>query len=85
MEPFNIIVGMTACGKTHCLLKILEKRKKGVFDYVILICFIFSWDKGCIEWKYVNDKDFITLECGQDQMDHLLGVVIDVFKGDHIG
>ena len=67
-EPFNmIIVGMTACCKTYCLLEILKNHY--VFDYEILICPTFSWNKVHIEWKYVNDKDFITLECGKDQVD----------------
>ena len=29
----------------------------------------------------MSDKDFIILECGQDQVDDLLGFVIDAFKG----
>ena len=42
--PFHmLIVGMTACRKTHYLLKILEENFKGHFDYV--------------EWKFIKDPD----------------------------
>ena len=37
--PFHmLIVGMTACGKTHYLLKMLEENFKGHFDYVFFVC-----------------------------------------------
>ena len=75
------IVGTNACSKTCCLLEILEKRHKGVFDYVTFICPTFSWNKTYNEWKYMNNKGFITLKCGQHQEDGLRGIVTDVFKG----
>ena len=74
------IVGMNACGKTHCLLEILEKRHKGRFDYTTFICPAFSWNK-TYEWNYVNNKHFITLLCGQDQVEGLLSVATDLLNG----
>ena len=39
-----IIVGITACWKTHYMLRMLEKDI-GHFDYVILLCPTFEWNK----------------------------------------
>ena len=37
--PLNmIIVGVTGCGKTYYLLKMLENDYKGHFEYIFLIC-----------------------------------------------
>ena len=45
-EPFNMtIVGMNAGGKTYYLLEIIEKRHKGVFDYMTFICPTFSLNR----------------------------------------
>ena len=33
-----IIVGMTACGKTHYLLNMLEKEYKNHYDYIFIVC-----------------------------------------------
>ena len=44
--PFHmLIVGMTACGKTHYLLEMLEKNFKGRFDFIFLICPTFLDNK----------------------------------------
>ena len=43
---FNmIIVGMTACGKTNCLLEMLEKEYNGHLDYIFFICPTFEYNK----------------------------------------
>ena len=41
--PFHIIiVGMTACGKTHYLLNMLERDYKGHFDYIFIVPKVFE-------------------------------------------
>ena len=40
-----IIAGITACGKTHYLLEMLELDYMKHFDYVILLCPTFEWNK----------------------------------------
>lgn len=65
--PFNMpILGMTAWGKTHYQLKMLQNEYMGHYGYIILICPTFSWNKSYQEWKYTSDPDFTTLECPQD-------------------
>lgn len=44
--PFNmILVGMTACGKTHYLLELLEADYMKHFEYIVLLCPTFEWNK----------------------------------------
>ena len=38
MEPFNMLIGMTSCGKTKYVQDMLEKDYKHHFDYILLIC-----------------------------------------------
>ena len=80
--PFNMIIcGMTNCGKTYYLLQVIEKQFKNHFDYIILICPTFTWNKTYLEWKYMNDPDFISVECEQDNVDKILQLVQVVYKG----
>ena len=80
--PFNmLVVDMTACGKTRYLLNLLEQDYKIRFDFIILICPTFSWNMSYQEWKYINDPDFIAIECEQDKVDLILKYVSDVYKG----
>ena len=34
----SIFIGQTGCGKTHLVLKLIEKEQKNHFDYIIIIC-----------------------------------------------
>ena len=80
--PFNmIIVGMTASGKTHYLLKMLEKNYMNHFEFIILLCPTFEWNKTYREWEYINDPDFLTIPCDHGDINVVLGHVADVFKG----
>ena len=80
--PFNIIIaGMTNCGKTSYLLNMLENEYKNHFDYIILICPTFSWNKTYQEWKYINDMDVISIECDQDNVDKFLHIISEIYKG----
>ena len=40
-----IIAGMTACGKTHYLLKMLEEKYKNHFEYIFIVCPTFEDNK----------------------------------------
>ena len=81
-SPFKMIIcGMTNCGKTYYLLNMIEKHYKKHFDYIILICPTFTWNKTYQDWKYINDPDFIAVECDQDNVDKMLQIVQVVYKG----
>ena len=80
--PFDMpIMRMIACGKTSYLLEMLEKNYKNHFDYIILICPTFDCNKSYQEWKYINDPDFLTIQCKHEQVDIILKHVSDVYKG----
>ena len=59
----------------------LEKQFNKHFDYIILICPTFSWNKTYQEWKYVNYSDLFAIECDQDNVDKILHIVQKIFKG----
>ena len=79
--PLNmIIVGVTGCGKTHYLLKMLENDYKGHFEYIFLICPTYLWNKTYQEWKYKDDKKFFPIPCDQDEVEKFLKFVMHYFK-----
>ena len=67
-----IIVGMTACGKTHYLLEMLEKEYKNHFDYIFIICPTFKCNKTYQDWKYLNDSDVFALNCNQNKVNDII-------------
>ena len=52
------------------------------FDFIILICPTFSWNKTYQQWKYNKDPDLVTIECVQEHVDKILHV-IQTIKYDH--
>ena len=79
--PLNmIIVGVTGCGKTYYLLKMLENDYKGHFDYIFLICPTYLWNKTYQEWKYKDDKKFFPIPCDQDEVENFLKFVTHHYK-----
>ena len=80
--PLNmIIVGVTGCGKTYYLLKMLENDYKGHFEYMFLICPTYLWNKTHQEWKYKDDEKFFPIPCDQDQVETFLKYVMNIFGG----
>ena len=71
-----IIVGMTACGKTHYLLEMLKKEYKNHFDYIFIVCPTFKYNKTYQNWKYLNDPDVFALNCRQDDVNNTLEDII---------
>ena len=67
-----IIVGMTGCGKTYYLLKMLESDYKGHFEYIFLICPTYLHNKTYQEWEYKDDKKFFPIPCDQDHVEGFL-------------
>jgi len=45
-EPFNMIIsGITNCGKTKYILDLIESEYKCVYDFAIIICPTYLWNK----------------------------------------
>ena len=80
--PFHmLIVGMTACGKTHYFLEALEKEFKGVFDYIFFVCPTLMENKTYTGWKFLKDPDVICIPCEHDDVDSYLSRISNFAKG----
>lgn len=67
-----IVNGPTASGKTHLLLRILERDYAGFFDYIVLLCPTYSFNKTYQTWKFRKDPDFLPIQCRQEDVDKWL-------------
>ena len=80
--PFHmLIVGMTACGKTHYLLKTLEENFKGRFDYVFFVCPTFLENKTYQEWKFLKDSGVFVIPCDHDDVESYLENIVKIANG----
>ena len=44
--PLNMLIsGVTACGKTHFVLDLLKNEFRGKYDYVLILCPTFLYNK----------------------------------------
>ena len=76
--PFHmIIVGMTACGKTHYLLKMLENEYKNHFDYIFIVCPTFKYNKTYQNWKYLEDPDVFAIACDLDEVEETIPKIVE--------
>ncbi len=77
---FNMmIVGMTNCGKTYYLLKMIERDYFKHFDYIFLICPTYNLNKTYQEWEYKDDEKFFPIPCDQDSVEKFLKFIIENF------
>ena len=72
---------MTACGKAHYLLEMLERDYKGHFEYIFLICPTYQWNKTYQNWKHKDDKRFFPIPCDQDEVDGFLRYITNIYCG----
>ena len=80
--PYNMLIaGPTLSGKTRYLLNMIESDYKNHFDFIVLVCPTFSWNKTYQEWRYINDEDVIPIECDHDNVDKLLHIISEIYKG----
>ena len=74
------IVGATGTGKTHYLLEMLERDYKGFYNTIWLICPTFFRNDTYLDWKYVNDPDFVPLPCHLDEVEYFIQLVIEASR-----
>ena len=72
----HVITGMTACGKTHYLLKMLEGNYKGHFDYIFIVCPTYEDNKTYQNWKYLADPDVFPIACEHDEVENKLQTIV---------
>ena len=71
-----IIVGMSACSKTHYLLRMLEEDYKNHFDYIFIVCPTFRNNKTYQNWKCLEDPDIIAVACDHDEVNDKLRKIV---------
>ena len=83
-EPHNMLVtGITNCGKTHYILDLLETVYKDYFDYIILFCPTYEFNKTYDRQIVKNNKKFIVLnpKVVKNNLDNCLKIATDIYKG----
>ena len=79
--PFNaLIVGPTNSGKTQFLVNQLCGQFKGKFDYIVLICPTFVYNKTLYRFAERDSRLFVII-CEQHQVEEWLKAVSLVFEG----
>jgi Cdc6-like AAA superfamily ATPase len=75
-----LISGITGCGKTHFVLDLLQSEYKNKFDYVIIICPTFPYNK-TYDRKFIqSDPDVIPLVMIDDKLNDVLSRLIEKHK-----
>ena len=74
---------MTACGKTHYILKMLEENYKGHFDYIFIVCSTFEDNKTYQNWKYLKDPDVFAIACKRDEVEEKLQDIVKFVKNSN--
>ncbi len=78
--PFNMLIsGITGCGKTHYVLDLLETRFTKTFDYIVIICPTFVYNKTYTR-KFVLSDPNVYVVTINDQLDKILNGLIGIFR-----
>jgi hypothetical protein len=74
-----LISGITGCGKTHFLLDLLQSDYKNKFDYIIIVCPTFEYNKTYDRKFILSDPDIIPLVI-DDKLNDVLHRLIEKYK-----
>ena len=72
-----MFVGVTACGKTEFLLKLLETVYKNHFEFIVILCPTISDNKTYLSRKWIFDDKNIFIVC---DVERKLNEWIKLFK-----
>ncbi len=79
--PINVLIsGPTFCGKTVTLLKMFENEYSKKFEYSVLLCPTYYWNKSYLNWKYHSNPKFICLPISHDNVDKTLKYAVETYK-----
>ena len=72
-----MLVGVTACGKTEFLLKLLETIYKNHFEFIMILCPTILDNKTCLSRKWIFDDKNVFIVC---DLEGKLNEWIELFK-----
>lgn len=75
-----LVVGMTGCGKTFYVLKMIVDQYMFQFGYIIIVCPTFSRNMSYRQWKYLADRDVIIVECDHESVNYFLTEIRDIYE-----
>jgi len=77
-----LISGITNCGKSHYVLDLLQTEYAKKFDYIIIICPTYLYNKTYDRKYIVNDPDIIPLVI-TDKLNECLDKLIEMYKDQY--
>ena len=77
-----MFVGVTACGKTEFLLKLLETVYKNHFEFIVILCPTISDNKTYLSRKWIFDDKNVFIVCDvEGKLNEWIKLFKDVLKG----
>ena len=77
-----MFVGVTACGKTEFLLKLLETIYKNHFEFIVILCPTISDNKTYLSRKWIFDDKNVFIVCDhKDKLNEWIKLFRNVLKG----
>lgn len=74
-----LISGITGCGKSHFILDLLQTKYNNKFDYIIIICPTFVYNKTYHRKFVLSDPDVIPIVIN-DRLNDVLNMLLDRYK-----
>ena len=79
-----MFVGVTACGKTEFLLKLLETIYKNHFEFIIILCQTILYNKTYLSRKWILDDKNIFIVCDvKGKLNEWIKLFKNMLKGHH--
>ena len=80
-----MFVGVTACGKTEFLLKLLETVYKNHFEFIVILCPTISDNKTYLSRKWIFDNRNVFIVCDvEGKLNERFKLLKSVLKGYQI-
>ena len=83
--PHSVMfIGVTACGKTEFLLRLLETKYKNHFEFIVILCPTISYYKTYLSRKWIlNDKNVFIVCDVEGKLNEWIKLFKNTLKGHH--
>ena len=80
--PSAMFVGVTACGKTEFLLRLLETKNKNHFEFIVTLCPTVLDNKTYLSRKWIlNDKNVFIVYDVEGRLNEWIKLFKNTLKG----